>query len=157
MKNYEIENAKIFGKNFSGMKFAQNGRPGKRSFCLYLEDPDIINGLIQDGIMVKEQTLDDGSESKKFVIVNVNFGSKIPPVIQMKSGKNIVRMTEDLLDEEFDHLIFEKCNLIINPGHWKYNGKEGVSLYLNKMYVTVLQDRFAQEFFDDGDPEVPYV
>ena len=152
---YEFENAQIFGKNFSGTRFNPQG--GKRSFCLYVDDENVLKQLADEGITIRTKEFED-EEPRNYVVVNINFNSKIPPVIQMKSGKAITRMTEELVNQEFDSMIFDKCNIIVNVGHWTYNGTSGVSLYLDKMYVTILRDRFAEEFFDvDDDPEVPYV
>ncbi len=151
---YEIENAQIFGLNFSGTRF--NGKGGEnRSFCLCIDDPNMLESLANEGVPIKTRQFKQDEEPCYYVVVKVKFNNeKKPPVIQLRSGKSITRMTEELLTPEFDGMRFYKCDVIVNSGRWTSpNGNTGMGVYLQNIYCYLQRNRFEEAFFDFGDEE----
>ena len=141
---FNIGDAKIFGRNFGGTKFDPKG--GKRSFCMMIEDPNMEAELTAQGIELKyTKVRKEGEEPKPYVVVQVNFESKVPPVVQVIADGHITKMTEDVISE-LDYVEVQKADVVINTGHWVYNGREGNSVYLKTLYLTIVRDQFASDY-----------
>lgn len=141
---FNVADATILSRNFGGTKFDPRG--GKRSFCMLIKDPNMVDELAAQGIEIKyTKVRKEGDEAKPYVVVNVNFNSKVPPVIQVIADGNITKMEEEFV-AELDFVEIQKADVVINTGHWVYNGKEGDSVYLKALYLTVVRDAFASEY-----------
>ena len=62
-------------------------------------------------------------------------------------------MDADLINQ-LDSDDIERCKLQIRPYDWTLaTGKSGRKAFVKQMFVTIVEDDFAAEFFDEGDEE----
>ena len=154
-KKLEIENGELMPpvyRNFSGVPFGMSsGSGGRRTFCVRLDRGDILYGgeplniqdLIDDRWKVKfRQPRDEGDEPTPYLEVVVNFEtSSRPPRIVVETSRNRVLYDEEMVSE-LDSAEIVSCEIIVNP----YNNNVGTTTaYLQALYVTIEEDRFASK------------
>lgn len=144
--NIVVENARIGFKNFSG-KEGQYNPAGRRNFCLFFDDDDLVEKLKQDGWNIrylKPRDKDDKPEA--YLQVSVSFGNYPPKIVLITSrGKTSISESEvDMLD----WAEIKNVDIIARPYNWNVNGKSGTKAYLKAMYVTIEEDEFASKYED---------
>ena len=152
-----MENARIIWRNFSGKADKFNPKGGKRSFSVVIEDADLASQLIEDGWNVKQlkPRNEEEEENPRYSMqVKVSFDNK-PPRVYLVTRNNKVLMTEDTIDS-LDYAEIQNVDLVITPYTYDVNGKSGVAAYLKTMYVTVIEDEFADKYDFGEDEEVPF-
>ena len=144
-ENIIIENARIGFRNFSGEEGKFNPK-GKKNFCVFL-DYDLGLTLEEDGWNVRWlDPKDEEDTPTPYMQVAVSYNN-IPPAILLISGKNKTRLDDETVSM-LDWAEIENVDLIIRPYNWSVNGKSGVKAYVKSMYVTIIQDVFADKYND---------
>lgn len=145
-KNLEIEDAKLLGgsfKNFSGVKTDKNPS-GKRTFAVIIPG-DSVDALIAEGWNIKQlKASEEGDEPVYFLNIEVKFDN-FPPDVWCISGRKKTKLDEDTINE-LDNSEILTTDVVISPYCWEVNGKHGVKAYLDTMYVTVKENRFASKY-----------
>lgn len=150
-ENITIENAHIFYRNFSGAE-TQYNRAGERNFCVRIDNPEDAMRLREDGWNVKTKPARiEGDPDTYYLQVTVRFDIYPPKVVL------ITRRKQQTLNEEtiknLDYAEIKNVDLIIRPRNWvtqegtSYE-KRGVKAYLKTMYVTIVEDVFADKYAD---------
>ena len=153
-RNVTIEGARIIFRNFKGEK-TQYNREGDRNFCVVL-DEQLANELSADGWNVKvREPKEEGDDPLVYLKVKVKFGD-YPPVIKQVTSKGATQLDEDTV-MILDTAAIENVDLIITPYAYTFNGKDGVTAYLKKMYVTISEDDLDKKYARYEDVEdVPF-
>lgn len=148
--NIAIENAHIMFRNFRGEASKFNAA-GKRNFCVRL-DQDMADRMIDEGWNVKFlHPREEGDEPTPYIQVAVSFDN-IEPNIFTITGYHKNRLNGDTIDI-LDYAEIENIDLIIRPYNWEVNGKVGVKAYVKNMYVTLVEDEFADKYADISDED----
>lgn len=147
--NIVVENARIGFKNFSG-KEGQYNPAGRRNFCLFFDDKDLVNRLASDGWNIRYlKPRDEGDEPAAYLQVTVSFGN-YPPKIVLITSRGKTSLSEDEVNM-LDWAEIKNVDIIVRPYNWNVNGKSGTKAYLKAMYVTIEEDEFASKYDDVPD------
>ena len=146
VNNINIEGATIIWKNFSGERDRFN--PGKRGFSVVIDDAVMADELRQEGWNIKERPLQEGadpSEQEWTLPVKLNMNRYTQVWL-------IVGNHKTLLDEntvaQLDVVDIIDCDISIGPYEWEMSGRTGITAYVDSMYVTIRENKFAEKYAD---------
>jgi len=146
VNNINIEGANIIWKNFSGERDRFN--PGKRGFSVVIDDTVMADELRQEGWNIKERPLQEGadpSEQEWTLPVKLNMNRYTQVWL-------IVGNHKTLLDEntvaQLDVVDIIDCDISIRPYEWEMSGRTGITAYVDSMYVTIRENKFAEKYAD---------
>ncbi len=146
VNNINIEGATIIWKNFSGERDRFN--PGKRGFSVVIDDAAMAEELRNEGWNVKDRPLQEGadpSEQEWTLPVKLNMNRYTQVWL-------IVGNHKTLLDEntvaQLDVVDFVDCDISIRPYEWEMSGRTGITAYVDSMYVTIRENKFAEKYAD---------
>lgn len=146
VNNINIENATIIWKNFSGERDKYN--PGKRGFSVVIDDPVMADELSNEGWNIKERPLPEGADSSEQewtlpVKLNMNRYTQVWLIV----GKRKTLLDENTV-AQLDIADITNCDISIRPYEWEMSGRSGITAYVDSMYVTIRENRFAEKYAD---------
>lgn len=146
VNNINIEGANIIWKNFSGERDRFN--PGKRGFSVVIDDAVMADELKQEGWNVKERPLQEGADPSEHewtlpVKLNMNRYTQVWLIV----GNHKTLLNEDTV-AQLDVVDITDCDLSIRPYEWEMSGRTGITAYVDSMYVTIRENKFAEKYAD---------
>ena len=147
-ENIYFENAEITFKNFSGRPTKYQRQEGFRTFSVVVDDPDIAQHLSEDGWNVRILRPRNESDTPKHVLdVSINFNFWKKPEIYMICDGHKTKLDEEDLDI-LDGADIITSDIVVRPRLWDDNGTTRIKAYLQELYVTIQQSRFAAKYAD---------
>lgn len=145
-----IPEAHLIFRNFSGKEGKYN-REGDKSFCVFLDDPDIVRYLTNDGWNVRILAPRDGDEEPRhYIQVAVSYRYK-PPRVFMHTRRTTTSLDCDSI-ASLDYADIREADVVINPSSWSVNGSSGIKAYLDTLHVTIEEDYFADKYAEEEYP-----
>lgn len=146
VNNINIEGAMIIWKNFSGERDKFN--PGKRGFSVVIDDTVMADELRQEGWNVKDRPLQEGADDSEQewtlpVKLNMNRYTQVWLIV----GNHKTLLDEDTVSQ-LDVVNIVNCDISIRPYEWEMNGRTGITAYVDSMYVTIRENKFAEKYAD---------
>ena len=146
VNNINIEGAMIIWKNFSGERDKFN--PGKRGFSVVIDDTVMADELRQEGWNVKDRPLQEGADDSEQewtlpVKLNMNRYTQVWLIV----GNHKTLLNEDTV-AQLDVVDIVNCDISIRPYEWEMNGRTGITAYVDSMYVTIRENKFAEKYAD---------
>ena len=144
VNNINIEGALIIWKNFSGERDKFN--PGKRGFSVVIDDSAMAKELKQEGWNVKERPLQEGADPSEQewtlpVKLNMNRYTQVWLIV----GNHKTLLNEDTV-AQLDVVDIVNCDISIRPYEWEMSGRTGITAYVDSMYVTIRENKFAEKY-----------
>lgn len=146
VNSINIEGAMIIWKNFSGERDKFN--PGKRGFSVVIDDTVMADELRQEGWNVKDRPLQEGADDSEQewtlpVKLNMNRYTQVWLIV----GNHKTLLDEDTVSQ-LDVVDIVNCDISIRPYEWEMNGRTGITAYVDSMYVTIRENKFAEKYAD---------
>ena len=146
VNNINIEGATIIWKNFSGERDKFN--PGKRGFSVVIDDEVMADELKQEGWNIKERPLQEGADPSEQewtlpVKLNMNRYTQVWLIV----GNHKTLLNEDTV-AQLDVVDIVNCDISIRPFEWEMRGRTGITAYVDLMYVTIRENKFAEKYAD---------
>ena len=146
VNNINIEGATIIWKNFSGERDRFN--PGKRGFSVVIDDAVMADELKQEGWNVKERPLQEGADASEQewtlpVKLNMNRYTQVWLIV----GNHKTLLDENTV-AQLDVVDIIDCDISIRPYEWEMSGRTGITAYVDSMYVTIRENKFAEKYAD---------
>ena len=147
-ENIYFENAEITFKNFSGRPTKYQRQEGFRTFSVVVDDPDMAQHLSEDGWNVRILRPRNEDDTPKYVLdVSINFNFWKKPEIYMICDGHKTKLDEEDLDI-LDGADIITSDIVVRPRLWDDNGTTRIKAYLQELYVTIQQSRFAAKYAD---------
>lgn len=141
-----LEDVKIIFRNFTGRKGMYNAE-GDRSFAVKLT-PEWAEELKARGWNVKY--LNPRSEEEQpepYISVKVNYDGPRPPKIYMISPSTKRRTQLGVGEVEvLDYVDILQIDVILSPFPYDFNGRSGISVYLDSLYVTIIENALEVKY-----------
>lgn len=143
IQNATLENVRIGFRNFAGKEGRFNAL-GNRNFVVFL-DADTADAMREDGWNIKQlQPREEGDSPQDYLTVKVNYKGR-PPRVVVITSKGQTALDESLV-EVLDWADILTADVIIRPYSYDVNGRQGVSAYLQSLYVTIQEDYLEQKY-----------
>lgn len=147
-ENIYFENAEITFKNFSGRPTKYQRQEGFRTFSVVVDDSDMAQHLSEDGWNVRILRPRNEDDTPKHVLdVSINFNFWKKPEIYMICDGHKTKLDEEDLDI-LDGADIITSDIVVRPRLWDDNGTTRIKAYLQELYVTIQQSRFAAKYAD---------
>lgn len=144
-----IDHARLVFRNFSGQPGKFNAA-GRRNFCVLLDDPILVQRMLEDGWNIRYlRPRDDTEEPQPYLQVAFSY-DKYPPKIWLISGGKKTLLSEDMVDL-LDLAELSNVDLVLRPYNYNVSGRRGVKAYLKFMYATLAEDDISARYVDVPD------
>lgn len=157
MGTVTIENARILFRNFAGGPTRFNPDNKKRTFNVIIP-PELVEPMLRDGWNIKwlQPRLDEfgkqinpDDEPAPKLEVQVKYlgrnGPVKPPRVIMITSRGRTALDASTIDL-LDTAEIENVDVILRPYSYDVNGSQGISAYLQTMFVTIREDELERKY-----------
>lgn len=145
LDNATLEDVRIGFRNFAGREARFNAE-GQRNFTIFLE-PEIADQMRADGWNVKQLNQREEDERPQDILrVKVNYRGR-PPRAVVITSKGKTPLDESMIDI-LDWADIMSCDVTIRPYNYDVNGRQGVTAYLQSIYVKIQEDYLDLKYDD---------
>jgi hypothetical protein len=142
-----MEGVRLVFRNFTG-KEGQYNREGDRNFGVILPN-DVAEAMLADGWNVKylkpREDEDEDEVETPWLPVKVGYGKGRPPKIMLVTDRGRTALDEDTVDT-LDWADIVNVDLIVRPYNYDVGGRQGISAYVQSMYVTIEEDALERKY-----------
>jgi hypothetical protein len=142
-----MEGVRLVFRNFTG-KEGQYNREGDRNFGVILPN-DVAEAMLADGWNVKYLKPREGEDEDEvetpWLPVKVGYGKGRPPKIMLVTDRGRTALDEDTVDT-LDWADIVNVDLIVRPYNYDVGGRQGISAYVQSMYVTIEEDALERKY-----------
>ena len=157
-RDYEVtfEFADIMYRNFEGREGKFN-KEGDRNFALLLPE-DFVDEAIRDGWNVKRQRNqgdpDNGPRTgAPYVAVHVGFKIRPPRMVMItETSRKRTPLDQDICDM-IDFADIEFADVTVRPRQYEVNGRKGIKIWLDTIYVMVRENYLDLKYADWDSPK----
>lgn len=155
--NVVIEGGRLIFKNFQG-KETKYTQEGTKNFGVIIPD-EVGERMLADGWNIKrlnpsEEEQEEGvTEGPMWLPVKIGYGKGRPPMIKMITSRGATLLDEDTVSQlDWVEIAVDektgnpKVDLIVRPYHYDVRGEQGISAYLQSLYVTIEEDELQQKY-----------
>lgn len=144
-----MEDVRMIFKNFSGRP-SQFNEEGERNFAILL-DEGTAEAMAADGWNVKtlkpRDDADEGEPNQPFLPIKVEYRKGTPPRVVQITERGRLNLSEGEV-MVLDWVDIKNCDIMFRPYPWDINGKQGITAYLQSMYVTIDEDPLEKKYAD---------
>lgn len=152
-----MEGAEIIFRNFSGRK-SDNNPSGNKNFAVIINPADVDNLTAAGWNIRMLEPRDEDGEPTYIMNVFIKYDSPeafIPEIYQVTKRRKT--LLNDSTVCNLDAAEIQNIDLIIRPYDWKMGNKSGRKAMVKSMYVTIVEDQFAEKYrFEDEDENTPF-
>lgn len=140
-----IQNTQLVLKNFSGEKGRYFNSSGNPEFACVIP-PELAELMTADGWNVKQfkPKPEDTNEPDFFIKIKIGVNGRPPRMKMITSAGQKDISVEDC--QVFDYVRIAKVDLTLSPYEYEFQGKTGISAYLNSLFVTVEEDELDRKY-----------
>lgn len=157
-----LEGVRLVFRNFTG-KEGQYNREGDRNFGVIIPDQATADQMLEDGWNIKylkpRETEDEGEDvdvETPWLAVKVGYGKGRPPMIyQVTQGGAKRTLLDETTVGELDWAEITNVDLIVRPYHYDVSGRQGISAYVQSMYVTIEEDPLRAKYEAMAEQQTP--
>lgn len=154
-----LEGVRLVFRNFSG-KEGQYNREGDRNFGVIIPDEATAQAMLEDGWNIKylkPRENDEEEAETPWLPVKVGFGKGRPPSIYLvtQEGRKRTALTEETV-HELDWADITNVDMIVRPYHYDVSGREGISAYVQTMYVSIIEDPLRAKYEAMDEEQEPH-
>lgn len=139
-----MEGVRLIFRNFRG-EGSQYNKEGARNFGVVLPE-DIAEAMLADGWNVKYlEPREEDEERTPWLSVKVRYDVGRPPKIMLVTERGKTAITENTV-EMLDWAYITNVDLIVRPFHYDTGTRQGISAYVQSMYVTIEEDALERKY-----------
>lgn len=148
-RNFEHDGRKIINRNFSGVQTKFNPA-GSRYFTVDINDPELVNILVNRGFNVKEYNNPNKPDSTPIYSLKVklkfNENGYGPLIEQYTNGQPEPVVIDESIIDSLDDAYITDCLISIRPYDWDSASGHGTTAWLNAMKITIASNTFLEGY-----------
>lgn len=150
IENVTLYDVRLIFKNFSG-KAGMFNAEGERSFGIALPQ-DIADSMSALGWPVKLlKAREEGDLPQPYISVKVKYTpNSRPPKATLVTSKGKNPLDENLIST-IDYADIISSDVILRAYQYDFNGNQGVTAYLNSIFVTIREDELDLKYSEVPD------
>lgn len=148
----DFADVRLVSRDFAGNKFG----PDNRQFAIEIEDHDLAQKLINDGVSFwRQESKNEDEGPKMYMNVKVSYRFGSPDIAMITPDGNAVVLTESTV-HELDSAWIKGAELHVHGSTYERGARSGVTVYLDTLIVHLMsqeeQDEIRAENQFRGNP-----